>query len=459
MKLLKSLFTLIAVVVVGILVYFFVYRVEQERKQRMLEERRLIRFDLDKIKSFTLVRPDSSVVFERGVGRIWNITSPVKCEADKEPIFELFYSLDASDILYEVENNPKDLSVYDLERPQYYMAMEYEVGDPDTLFLGSYTPDSTMTYVRFASEDRVLAVNNHVTDLLKRPVLFYRSRSMLNVVADDIVGIEIQRTQKYKDKIVLQYNGIAWVMKEPWEHPADQSNMEDFCEKIADARKNTLVEEKTDDLSRYGLDNPNTVLQVHLRYGMPSKMILIGNKLTERGKTHLWYAKQFDNDLIFTVENSVVTAMNRTPVWFIDKHPVKINRTNVNRIVLETTREPITFVRDAANNWSVVSPVDKNVEQNTINNIFSISRFLLAHDIFAYDPTPEDIKKAGLDNPRITLSFYNGDRLLSKVFFGKSFTTNRENTYFRTNLSPIIYISRSSVNSSINTVLDEVFGG
>ena len=68
MKLLKSLFTLIAVVVIGILVYFFVYRVEQERKQRMLEERRLIRFDLDKIKSFTLVRPDSSVVFERGVG-------------------------------------------------------------------------------------------------------------------------------------------------------------------------------------------------------------------------------------------------------------------------------------------------------------------------------------------------------------------------------------------------------
>ncbi len=457
MKVLKSLLSLLFVIIIGFLVYFFIYKAEEARKIREIEERRLIRFDLDKINSFTLVRPDSSVIFERGIGRIWNIASPVKCEADKEPIYELFYSLDASDILFEVEDNPEDLSVYSLANTEYFMVMNYDAGEPDTLFVGALTPDETMSYVRFASEDRVLAVTNQLTDFLKKPVLFYRSRSMLNIVEDDIVGVEIQRTEKYSDKLVLNHNEITWVMNEPWGHPADPDNMEEFCKKIADARKNTLIEEKTDNFSQYGLDYPTTILHVHLKYGMPSKMILIGNKLTEKGRTHLWYAKQFDNDLIFTIENSVNTALNRISIWFIDKHPLRINRNSVNKIVLETTQSPITFIRDIAENWSVVSPVDRNVEQNTINSLFSISRFLLVHDLFAYDPTPEDFVKSGLDKPQITLSFYKDDRILSQVFFGNSYVTDKQNTYFSTSLSPIIYVTHSNVNSSINTALEEVF--
>ena len=461
MKLVKSLITLLAVVVIGIVVYFTVYKAEQSRKERLIEERRLIRFDLDRINSFTLVRPDSSVYFERGIGRIWNITKPIVCEADKEPIYTLFYKLDSSDILYNVEDSPEDYSLYGLAKSDYYMAMNYDNADPDTLFVGDATPDSTMSYVRFASEDRVLAVSIQLTSFLKMPVRFYRSRSMLNVVADDIIGVEIQRKQEkeYNNKINMIFNGVDWMMVEPWELPGDQKNMSEFCDKIAEAKKNTLVAEKTDDLSQYGLDEPSIVLNVNLKYGMPAKMVIIGDKLTERGKTHLRYAKQFDMDLIFTVENSVITMLNRTAVWFIDKQPAKFNRNVIDKIVLETANEPITFFRDNSRKWSVVSPIDKNIEQETINSIFGVSRFILVHDIFSIDPSEEDVRATGLDKPNMTLSFYNGDKQLATLYFGKTFTTDKQNTYFSTNLSPIIYVTQSNVNSSINTVLRSVFGG
>ncbi len=459
MKLVKSLVTLLAVVVIGVVVYLTIYKAEEERRERLLEERQLIRFDLDRISGFTLVRPDSSVVFDRGVGRIWNITSPIESEADKEPIFNLFYSLDNSDILYNVEDEPDDYSLYGLASPDYFMSMRYDNADPDTLFVGDATPDSTMSYVKFASEDRVLAVSMQLTSFLKQPVRYYRSRSMLNVVADDIIGVEIHRTkdEEIQNKITMLYNDVNWVMMEPWEHAGDQDNMLEFCEKMADAMKNTLISEHEEDLSQYGLDNPSVVLNVNLKYGMPSKMVLIGNKLTERGKTHLWYAKQFDKELIFTVENSVITMLNRTAVWFIDKQPAHFNRNLVDRIVLETTSEPITFFRDAANNWSVVSPIDKNIERDTINSIFSVSRFILVHGLYAYDPMEEDLEATGLDDPNMILSFYNGERLLTQVFYGDSFTTDKQNTYFRTSFSPTIYITQSTVNSSINSVLRTVF--
>ena len=103
MKLVKSLVTLLFVIVLGVVVYFYVYKTEETRKAREIEERSLVRFDLDLIKKFTLARPDSSVVFERGIGRLWNITEPVRTEADGKPLFMLFNSLNQSNILVEVE--------------------------------------------------------------------------------------------------------------------------------------------------------------------------------------------------------------------------------------------------------------------------------------------------------------------------------------------------------------------
>ncbi|MCE5251818.1 DUF4340 domain-containing protein [bacterium] len=459
MKLVKALITLIIVVGLGIFVYFYVYKAEETRKVQEVQERRLIRFDMDKIKKFTLARPESSIVFERSIGRLWDITAPIKSEADGKPLFTLFSSLNQSDILYNVEDKPKDLKPYGLAAPSYFMAMEYDSGDPDTLYIGNDTPDGTMTYVRFASEKRVLAVTNQLTEILKRPVIKFRSRTILNILADDITGLEIMRVIDGKeDKVQVAHNGVMWAMIYPWNLPADQTNMEEITKKIADSYKKSLEEEQTGDLSKYGLDKPSVVLNVTLKYGMPDKMLLIGKQLTEKGKRHLWYAKRFDNDLIFTVENSLLTLLNRQRTWFIEKQPMKFNRNVVDKIVLVTAGNPITFMKDAQSNWSVVSPVDKNIQQETINGIFAISRFMLVNDIYTFEPTQEEYVKTGIDKPTSTLSFYQGDELIVEARYGKTFTTDNPNTYVQTSLSPIIYITNSTVNASINQALDDVFG-
>ncbi|MBN1291982.1 MAG: DUF4340 domain-containing protein [Candidatus Latescibacteria bacterium] len=459
MKLVKSLLTLIAVIILGVLVYFFVYKTEEERKVKEREERQLVRFDLDRINRFTLARPDSSIVFERGIGRLWNIIEPIQTEADGKPLYTLFNSLNQSNILIEVEKKPKDLVPYGLAKPSYYMAMQYDAAEPDTLYLGNDTPDGTMSYVRYASEDRVLAVTNQLTDILKKPVIQYRARTLLNVLADDIIGFEILRTIDEKDdRIQMAYNDVTWMMQYPWELPGDIANIEELTKKLAESNKKTLEEEQTSDLVKYGLDKPSIVLNVSLKYGMPPKMLLIGKRIEEKGKKHLWYAKQFDNNLIFTIENSVVTLLNRTKTWFIEKQPMRFNRNIIDKIVLETGGSKTTFMKDAEDNWSVVSPIDKNVERETINSIFAISRFLLINDIMTLEPTQEDYVKSGIDNPTSIITFYQDDRIIVEARYGKTFMTDKSNTYVATSLSPIIYITNSTINASINDVLNSVFG-
>lgn len=458
MKLVKSLAVLAAVIVLGIFVYFKVYKVEEQKKAKEAQESKLIRFDLDNIKAFSLVRPDSSILFERGVGRIWNIAKPLKTEASGPQIYSLFASLHQSDILTVVDEKPKDLKPYALSNSKYYMAMEYDSGKPDTLYLGTDTPDKTMTYVKFSSEKRVLAVSNALTDIMKKPVVFFRSRTILNVVADDIRGIEITRGKNDTDRIQMVHNGVTWMMAYPWNYSGDVQNMEELIKKISDSYKSTLEPSEPGDLVKYGLNDPSLILNLQLKYGMPDKILIIGNKLTEKGRRYLWYAKQFDAEQVFTLENSLITLLTRDNAWFIDKQPVKFNRNEVDKIVLASGKEPITFTRDPEGNWSVTSPVDKNVPQDVINNLFAISRFMLINDVYSMNPTPADLVKTELQKPKFVLTFYAGGQVLTEMTYGKSYTQDTVKTYVQTNLSPTIFVTGSGVTSSINYVLETVFG-
>lgn len=460
MKLVKSLIVLAAVLALGLFVYFKVYKSEESRKAHEAKEGMLVQFNLDTMKRFTLVRPDSSVVFERGTGRIWNIVEPVKTEASGKQIYGLFEALSQSSVLYDVDDKPKDLKPYGLDHPVYYLAMEYDEDKPDTLFLGNDTPTQDMTYVKFASGRKVMAVSNGLTELLKKPLRFYRSRTVLNVISDDIQGFEISRGDDEKNRIQMTFNGVAWMMDSPWKLPADPASVEELLKKIGESNKMTLNDENAtvESLKQYGLDKPSHVLNIQLKYGMPDKMLLIGNRLTEKGQRHLWYAKQFDNSLVFTIENSLVTLLDRDASWFIDKQPLKLDRNIVDRIVLTTEKEKVTLSRDAEGKWSAISPVDRNVPEDAIASLFGISRFILVNDVFAYEPTPTDLAKSGVDKPKFVLEFFSGDQSLARVLYGKTFTKENLMTYFQTSLSPVVYVTASQVNSSINYVLETVFG-
>ena len=455
----KPLVALVIVIGLALYAYYGIFKNEEARKENYLNERSLVRFNLDNIKYFTLARPDSSVVFERGVGRIWNIVEPVVTEADGKPLYQLFYILDQTDIISVVEENPKDLEPYGLKNPPYYMAMEYENGDTDSIFVGNGTPDATMTYVKFASENRVLAVNNQVSDIITRPLRYFRSRTILNVVDKDINMIEIFRTVDGKEEnITVGYNGVSWEMTKPWQIPADQKNIEDLAKKLSETTKRALIDEKPEDMSKYGLDNPSIIVNLALKYGMADKMLIIGNKVTEPGRTNQWYAKEFANDLVFTLDNTLITLLTRKDVWFVEKQPMQFNRNAIDQIVLETGENSIQLMKDAEGNWNAVSPVDKNITIEAINSLFAISRFLLINDIYTFQPTEEELATAGLKNPNHKIRFYSNGRQVVEALYGRTITSDHTQTYVTTSLSPIVFMTGSDINSSVNMVLNDVFG-
>jgi hypothetical protein len=102
--------------------------------------------------------------------------------------------------------------------------------------------------------------------------------------------------------------------------------------------------------------------------------------------------------------------------------------------------------------------VDKNVPEDTISNLFAISRFMLINDIFAFNPSPDELAKSGIDKPKFVLTFFSANQVLASLSYGNTFTKENLMTYVQTSLAPIVYITGSQVNSSINYALETVFG-
>ncbi|MFC1485548.1 DUF4340 domain-containing protein [Candidatus Latescibacterota bacterium] len=456
MKLVKPLIALVMVIILGFGAYFFIYNPDLERRIREAQEQFLVRFDPNTIVSFTIGRPDSSMVIEKGMTRNWNILEPVSAEAENEEIYRFFNHLRNTQIQFIVEEHPRDLSNFGLENAPFYLAMKYQDGTADTLFSGMFTPDESMNYVKFASEDRVLTVDRAMFDFLKQPVRAYCSRTLLNIAEMDITGIELIRGTD--ETITLSKNGTIWMMAQPWEYQASPTNIKELINTIVITRKDHFVTEHTDDLAQYGLDNPQFVLRISLQPGIPDKILLIGDAMMSGDNKLLYhYAKQFDRDLIFTVAQSSLNDFRRIPIWYVDQFPMKFNQERVNRIIIETPGNTLTIIRGSQGYWSMISPVDINLEETVVSEIFSISRFLVFHDVFAYEPTPDDVTNTGLDDPQIKLTFYQNDNMFDYIEFGGSFTDEELNTFCRTSTRPIIYITRAPVNERINSILKTAF--
>lgn len=458
MKIWKPILVLALVLVLGIVVYVKVYRVESGKKTTELQKGKLVQFDLNRITKFTLVRPDSSLSFERGTG-VWKITAPVKGEASGKAIAGLFSILSGSDILYIVDEKPKDLAPYGLVNPQCFLAMEYTGGEPDTLFVGGATPDTTMVYVRFASEKRVLAVNRVLRMTFLRPLRAFRSNTIMNILPGDVQSIEIFRGRGASSRISMSFDGISWLMQSPWEYAGDPNNMADLLKQLSETTRRKIEAETVTpaELAKYGLDNPNYVINVSLKNDMGDKTLLVGNRLPGKRRSE-WYAKQFDNDLVFTVGHAFIRTIDSKPVWFVDRQPAKFDRNVVNKIVLRSGKEELVFARDASNQWSAVSPVDKNVPEQTISAIFSITRFILVSDIIAVKPTKADLQRAGLAHPRFVVTIYSGNQTLAMFEYGGTITSSGTQTYVRTSLSPAVYVTGSPVDETMQDVFASVYG-
>ena len=234
-----------------------------------LRDKKILKFDRDKANSLLLVKGNNSIEMTRSENE-WTVTKPVPSRSDYSQIEGFLTRLSSANMSKLVEENPKDLSKYGLDKPT--MTVTIGAGSSKTVLQVGKT-EGTDTYARDASRPMVFVVDSTLQSDFNKTFDDYRKKELfemrpfyldkLRAVLDAPGGPKTYEFEKQKPAKPADPETWKVTRVGGSSHTADQSAMDDLLNKLAGIRAESFVDAKT----KTGLDKPALVVSASYDQG------------------------------------------------------------------------------------------------------------------------------------------------------------------------------------------------
>ena len=219
---------------------------------------------------------------------------------------------------------------------------------------------------------------------------------------DDIGRITIDKNTEI---IAAKKEGENWLLTSPLQAEGDKTNWNSIARTLADSQKQRTIESAADDLSVYGLDEPELKVTIADVDGATPETILLGEKTPTGSNTYAMLAGASDE--VFTVWNSVQTTADKSLFDLRDKTILAMETREVQRVDVTVGDSGYQVSRSGDQDWHVTDPyparADKTKTEAFINKIRngSVKEFV--------DEKPDDLAEYGLVDPATKVVFWIGE--------------------------------------------------
>ena len=226
-----------------------------------------------------------------------------------------------------IEQNPKDLSVYGLDKPQATVTAKYVDGKTNVFLIGDMSPAGNSYYIMLEGGDKVYTVWMNVGgSFLKTP------DSMLNIPKIQLTQEEIETVTVLKNgepmlEVTNQTNekDVAlspWRIVKPWKRSVDAEVLSKYLQTILEIEMNSVEVGDAKDLAQYGLDKPEYELTVS--GAGKTDQLLFGKKKDDYNT----YVKFANSNTVYTMSTSLLDFTKTTPYKLMDKMILLVNITS-----------------------------------------------------------------------------------------------------------------------------------
>lgn len=232
------------------------------RKPFDLRDKKILKFDRDKADSLVLVKGASSIELSRS-GSEWKVAKPVPSRSDYSAIEGFLTRLSSSNMSKLLEENPKDLAKYGLDKPS--MTVTIGAGSAKTVLEIGKTEDG-QAYAKDASRPMIFTVDTTLQDDLNKNFDDYRKKELfefrpfylarLRAVLDAPSGPKTYEFEKQKPATPADPETWKVTRVGGPSHAADQTTMDDLLNKLVAIKADSFVDAKT----KTGLDKPALVV-------------------------------------------------------------------------------------------------------------------------------------------------------------------------------------------------------
>ena len=252
---------------------------------------------------------------------------------------------------------------------------------------------------------------------------------VFEIGAEEVVGIRVtvDGAATTIEKVPME----GWEITDPIRYPADPNVVGTLLREFTTLSPARTVADSTEVLSEYGLESPSASVEV-IR-GLDRPMVLLLGDVNPTGAAY--YAAEQGTRRVFLVSAQINGNLRRTTDALRDRGLVRVERDEVEEVVLEKGDRRVVLRLDPYGTWRVEAPYRLPAERDEVVN--AVSTITGASAISFIDEAPSSLEEYGLANPVMTATVKSGDgSILRTLSLGNeemgqvyAMTSERRNVY------------------------------
>lgn len=335
------------------------------------------------------------VVLERTDGA-WQMTAPVRTEADADRVKLLVERLSKLEVLSwtgDVDGKGQDgmgapllrVTLTDAKRPK------------QTLLIGKMRTGAVGHFARLADHPETFVVPDDLVAMLERDSLEYRPANLWRVANDDVTKLRIARAGQAE--YTLERKGDDWEVSGPFSvKAAPRPVIDRLVQTLASPFALGYRTHAATDFAPYGLAKPPLEVTLTTKQGK-EHTLWIGEKA---GSPSGRYARLGEKQAaVFVVTEALARAADQSALDFLERDLLTFNPDQVVSFSRARGADVLEMKKDE-DVWKLTKPSEQAADDDKVPALFKALAALRAERIVAYKPA--DLAPFGLDKPEATVT-------------------------------------------------------
>lgn len=426
MKTKTTLALFLLVIVVAVYIKFFESKGPNTAEAKR-QAQNVVNFDRAKIDGLNIQNGDDRIELRRTDNK-WRIEAPFKDHADSAVVETVLSDLDGwqrenAIPAKEIEANKDQMIEFGLSKAKLRLKLLGQNAPPEILFGKDAALEGRM-YVRFENSKEALIVPQSVrNDIAKKPEEF-RDKKLTDVTTAQVSRVVLKTPA---GEMELQKEGETWNIVKPLRARGDGQKIGDLIAQVTTARIQQFIADDHGDLHPYGLAEPRGSITLFTPDDKQGQTLQVGT-VPEKEKEQV-YVRFTARSSVYTLPKKIEEILNTKPADLRDRHLVRIDTNNLDRITLDAPGKGKTVLARKNETWTIANRNNQPANATEVNRLLEalkneqVTRFV--------DDVASDLPKYGLDKPQLQIAFSSfasentaetgaGEHPFATIAFGKT---------------------------------------
>jgi hypothetical protein len=365
----RGLRSTLVLLVITVSMGAYIYFVERHRAPSSAPEQKeqLFDFEANDLSSLRVTSEDGGVTTLERTDEMWRIATPVDTAADEATVSSIASTLASLEVRRVVEESPINFEPFGLDEPMLDLGFSLnEIDTTQHLLVGEETPTGTDRYAKLSDTDRVFLIASYLNSTFNKTTFDLRDKTILQFEEADLDRLDITTADK-----TIRFEKVAneWELAEPWRVRTDFSTVQSLIRSLNSGQMLSVEREEIDDLKTFGLAEPGYT--VDARAGSATATLHIGDKTSDGAH----YAQDISRPLVFTIDESLVSNLDRNPSEYRSKDLFQFSPFNANRLEIQRGTATTVFEKtdtqteDGEESWQRVEPEPADVERAEMDDL------------------------------------------------------------------------------------------